>query len=277
MELFKISFLTVRLVDVIDIIIVTYVFYKLYKLMRGTIAFQIFISLLLILGTSLLAQILNLQVMSWLLSRVTDIWVIALIILFQPEIRRVLIIIGRTRIARLFMRIDMNENVTEVVDACIEFQRNGWGALIIITRSTGLQNYVERGERIDAKINKELLVSIFYPRSPLHDGAVIINNNKIEAARCVLPLSDTQYSNNKSLGTRHRAGLGISEQSDALSVIVSEETSNISIAEDGKLHLCKDVNELKERLKDAMSSSSVSKSLKTIFEATKESDEKVKN
>lgn len=277
MELFKISFLTVRLVDVIDIIIVTYVFYKLYKLMRGTIAFQIFISLLLILGTSLLAQILNLQVMSWLLSRVTDIWVIALIILFQPEIRRVLIIIGRTRIARLFMRIDMNENVTEVVDACVEFQRNGWGALIIITRSTGLQNYVERGERIDAKINKELLVSIFYPRSPLHDGAVIINNNKIEAARCVLPLSDTQYSNNKSLGTRHRAGLGISEQSDALSVIVSEETSNISIAEDGKLHLCKDVNELKERLKDAMSSSSVSKSLKSIFEATKEPDEKVKN
>lgn len=260
MELFKISFITVRLVDVIDILIVTYLFYKLYKLMRGTIAFQIFISLLLILGTSLLAQILNLQVMSWLLSRLTDIWVIALIILFQPEIRRVLIIIGRTRIARLFMRIDMNENVTEVVDACVEFQRNGWGALIVITRATGLQNIVERGERIDAKINKELLVSIFYPRSPLHDGAVIINNNKIEAARCVLPLSETQSFNNKSLGTRHRAGLGISEQSDALVVIVSEETSRISIAEDGKLHLCKDIDELKEKLKDAMSNASVIKS-----------------
>jgi diadenylate cyclase len=274
MELFKIGFITVRLVDVIDIMIVTYVFYKLYKLMRGTIAFQIFISLLLILGTSLLAQILNLQVMSWLLSRLTDIWVIALIILFQPEIRRVLIIIGRTRIARLFMRIDMNENVTEVVDACVEFQRNGWGALIVITRSTGLQNFAERGERIDAKINKELLVSIFYPRSPLHDGAVIINNNKIEAARCVLPLSETQYSNNRSLGTRHRAGLGITEQSDALAVIVSEETSKISIAEDGSLHLCKDIDELKEKLKDAMSSTSVTKSLKTIFETAKEKEEK---
>jgi len=274
MELFKISFITVRLVDVIDILIVTYVFYKLYKLMRGTIAFQIFISLLLILGTSLLAQVLNLQVMSWLLSRLTDIWVIALIILFQPEIRRVLIIIGRTRIARLFMRIDMNENVTEVVDACVEFQRNGWGALIVITRSTGLQNFAERGERIDAKINKELLVSIFYPRSPLHDGAVIINNNKIEAARCVLPLSETQYSNNRSLGTRHRAGLGITEQSDALAVIVSEETSKISIAEDGSLHLCKDIDELKEKLKDAMSSTSVTKSLKTIFETAKEKEKK---
>jgi len=113
------------------------------------------------------------------------------------------------------------------------------------------------------------LISIFYPRSPLHDGAVIINNNKIEAARCVLPLSETQFAYNRSIGTRHRAGLGISEQSDALAVIVSEETSRISIAEDGKLHLCKDAEELKERLKDAMSIKSVAKSIKTIFEQTK--------
>lgn len=274
MELFKIGFVSVRVVDVIDLIIVTYIFFKLYKLMRGTIAFQIFISLLLILGVSLLAQIMNLQVLGWLLSRLTDIWVIALIILFQPEIRRVLIIIGRTRIARIFMRLDMNENVTEVTDACSELQRNGWGALIVITRATGLQNYVERGERIDARISKELLISIFYPRSPLHDGAVIINNNKIEAARCVLPLSETQFAFNKSLGTRHRAGLGISEQSDALAVIVSEETSRISIAEDGKLHLCKDVEELKEKLKEAMGSTNVAKSLKTIFESAKSSSTK---
>ncbi len=269
MELFKIGFVSVRLVDVIDLIIVTYIFFKLYKLMRGTIAFQIFISLLLILGVSLLAQILNLQVLSWLLSRLTDIWVIALIILFQPEIRRILIIIGRTRIARLFMRLDMNENVTEVAEACREIQRNNWGALIVVTRATGLQNYVERGERIDARISKELLISIFYPRSPLHDGAVIINNNKIEAARCVLPLSETQFAFNRSIGTRHRAGIGITEQSDALAVIVSEETSRISIAEDGKLQLCKDVEELKEKLKDAMGTTNMAKSLKTIFESTK--------
>jgi len=270
MELFKIGFLTVRFIDFVDIIIVSYIFFKLYRIMRGTIAFQIFISLLLILGTSFLAQILNFQVLGWLLNKLTDIWVIALIILFQPEIRRLLIIIGRTRIARLFMRIDLNENVTEVVDACVEFQKNGWGALIVITRSAGLQNIVETGEMIDAKINKELLVSIFYPRSPLHDGAVIINNNKIEAARCLLPLSETQFMINRRLGTRHRAGLGISEQSDAIAVIVSEESSNISVAEDGKIHICKDVDELKERLKDAMSSSNVTKSLKTILESTKD-------
>lgn len=242
--------------------------------MRGTIAFQIFLSLLLILGISFVAQLLNLQVMSWLLSKLTDIWVIALIILFQPEIRRILIIIGRTRIVRLFMRIDLKENVTEVVDACVEFQKNGWGALIVITRSTGLQNIVETGERIDAKINKELLVSIFYPRSPLHDGAVVINNNKIEAARCLLPLSEVQFMVNKNLGTRHRAGLGISEQSDAIAVIVSEETSRISIAEDGYLHICRDIDELKERLKEAMSSTSVTKSLKSLFESTEENEDK---
>jgi diadenylate cyclase len=274
MELFKISFLSFRLIDVIDILIVTYVFFKLYKLMRGTIAFQIFISLLLILGISFLAQLLNLQVIGWLLGKLTDIWVIALIILFQPEIRRVLIIIGRTRIVRLFMRIDLKENVTEVVDACVEFQKNGWGALIVITRSAGLQNIVETGERIDAKINKELLVSIFYPRSPLHDGAVIINNNKIEAARCLLPLSEVQFMVNKNLGTRHRAGLGISEQSDAIAVIVSEESSKISVAEDGKLHICSDITDLKEHLKEAMSSTSVTKSLKSLLESTQENEEK---
>ncbi|MDD5362500.1 MAG: diadenylate cyclase CdaA [Ignavibacteria bacterium] len=274
MELFKVSFLSFRLIDVIDILIVTYVFFKLYKLMRGTIAFQIFISLLLILGISFLAQLLNLQVIGWLLSKLTDIWVIALIILFQPEIRRVLIIIGRTRIVRLFMRIDLKENVTEVVDACVEFQKNGWGALIVITRSTGLQNIVETGERIDARINKELLVSIFYPRSPLHDGAVIINNNKIEAARCLLPLSEVEFMVNKNLGTRHRAGLGISEQSDAIAVIVSEESSKISVAEDGKLHICKDIEDLKEQLKEAMSSTSVTKSLKSLLESTQENEEK---
>jgi diadenylate cyclase len=274
MELFKISFISFRLIDVIDILIVTYVFFKLYKLMRGTIAFQIFISLLLILGISFVAQLLNLQVIGWLLSKLTDIWVIALIILFQPEIRRVLIIIGRTRIVRLFMRIDLKENVTEVVDACVEFQKNGWGALIVITRSAGLQNIVETGERIDAKINKELLVSIFYPRSPLHDGAVIINNNKIEAARCLLPLSEVQFMVNKNLGTRHRAGLGISEQSDAIAVIVSEESSKISVAEDGKLHICSDINDLKEHLKEAMSSTSVTKSLKSLLESAQENEEK---
>ena len=273
MELFKIGFLSIRLIDIFDILIVSYVFFKLYKLMRGTIAFQIFIALLFIIGFSLLAQVLNLSILGWLLSKLTDIWVIAFIILFQPEIRRILLLIGRTRVARLFLKIDLNENVSEVVDACLDFQKNGWGALIVITRTTGLENIIDSGERIDAKINKELLVSIFYPKSPLHDGAVIINNNKIEAARCLLPISETKITGNRNLGTRHRAGLGITEQSDAIAIIVSEETSVISIAEDGKLYKSENIGDLKEKLREFMSNTSVTKNIKTILESSKPVDD----
>ena len=161
MELFKIGFLSIKLIDIIDVLIVTYVFYKLYKIMRGTIAFQIFIALLFIIGFSFLAQVFNMKAMGWLLSRLTDIWVIAFIILFQPEIRRLLLIMGKTRFARLFLKINIKENVSEVVDACVELQKKGWGALMVITRTTGIQNIVETGEQIQSTINKELIISIF--------------------------------------------------------------------------------------------------------------------
>jgi diadenylate cyclase len=242
--------------------------------MRGTIAFQIFIALLLIIGFSLLAQVLNLQAVGWLLSRITEIWVIAFIILFQPELRRLLSIIGTTKLARMFLKIDITENVTEVTDACIEIQKNGWGSLIVITRNAGLSNIVENGELLQAKINKELLISIFNPKSPLHDGAVIINNNRIEAARCTLPLSETKAFNGKKLGTRHRAGIGITEESDAVSVIVSEETQEISIAEEGRLYKCINQEDLVNRLKKAISMEGVSKSIKEILDVKKTGEKK---
>lgn len=274
MEIFKIGFIPVRLIDLIDIAIVAYVFYKLYKIMRGTIAFQIFFALLLIIGFSFIAKLLNMQAIGWLLSKLTDIWVIAFIILFQPEIRRLLLIIGRTNIARLFLKIDINQDITELVDACVEFQKRGWGALIVITRSTGIENIIETGIPIQSKINTELLVSIFNPKSPLHDGAVIINNNKIEAAKCLLPMSETVSVSNRSLGTRHQAGLGISEVSDAVTIIVSEERSVVSIAEDGTLYVTKDAADLKEKLKYALSSENVAKSVMKVFAKT---DEKPKS
>ena len=270
MELFKIGFIAVRLIDIIDIAIVAYVFYKLYKIMRGTIAFQIFFALLLIIGFSFVAKLLNMHAIGWLLSRLTDIWVIAFIILFQPEIRRLLLIIGRTNIARLFLKIDINQDITELVDACIDFQKRGWGALIVITRTTGIQNIVETGIPIQSKINTELLVSIFNPKSPLHDGAVIINNTRIEAAKCVLPLSETVAVKNRNLGTRHRAGLGLSEVSDAITIIVSEERAVISIAEDGVLYETKDSEDLKVRLKYALSNENVAKSVMKVFAKTDE-------
>ncbi|MCB0723590.1 MAG: diadenylate cyclase CdaA [Ignavibacteriae bacterium] len=280
MELFKIGFLSISLIDILDILIVTYVFYKLYTIMRGTIAAQIFFALLLIIGLSFIAQFFNMQALGWLLSRLTDIWVIAFIILFQPEIRRLLLIIGNTRVSSIFTKTEVKQNISEIVEACTELQNKGWGGLLVIERSTGLKNIIETGEAIQSKINTELLISIFNPTSPLHDGAVVIDNNRIEAARCLLPLSELHIVKDKRLGTRHRAGLGVSEISDAIAVIVSEETGHVSIAEDGKLHVCTDSKDLAKRLRELMKSETMQSSIKSIFtepdEEAKEKEEDVK-
>lgn len=268
MELFKIGFLTIKLVDIIDIILVTYVFYKLYIVMKGTIASQIFIALVLIIAFSFVAQLLNMQATGWLLSRLTDIWVIAFIILFQPEIRRLLLLIGKTRVARIFTKVNVDEIVNEIADACFELKNRGWGALMVIERTTGLKNVIDTGEVIQSRIKMDILISIFNPKSPLHDGAVIFKNEKIEAARCVLPLSEPEKIRNKNLGTRHRAGIGITEISDAVAIIVSEERKIISVAENGELVFYNSIGQLKERLINAMGKTSVAGSMKNIFEET---------
>ena len=270
MELFKIGFITVNLIDLLDILIVTYIFYKLYLVMRGTIASQIFVGLTLIIIVSLIAQTFNMKSLGWIFSRLTDIWVIAFIILFQPEIRRLLLVIGRTRIARYFLKISASETINEVLDALIELKNRRQGALIVISKGEKLSSFIETGEQLQAKVNKELLISIFNNRSPLHDGAVIIQNNVIEAARCILPLSSTERIGTWKLGTRHRAGLGISEDVNALIIILSEETGNISIAQDGELKICNDYEELRKILRETFEGSDVKKSVKEIFEEMEE-------
>lgn len=267
-ELIKFGFLTVRLTDVIDVLIVTYVFYKLYTVMRGTVAAQIFIALVLILLFAFIAQMVDLQATGWLLSRITDIWVIALIILFQPEIRRLLLLIGKTRIGRFFMRGQVEESIREISEAAFDLKGRGWGALIVIERSSGLKSVVETGEMIQARINKEMIISIFSPSSPLHDGAVIIKNDRIEAARCLLPLSDLEKIMNKRLGTRHRAGIGITEVSDAVAIIVSEERKLVSLAVDGDLESIGDKEMLEEKLNGLMGKRSVAGSMKEILNET---------
>src|SRR5437667_5885957 len=176
MELFRVGFISVNLIDLLDILIVTYIFYKLYLVMRGTIASQIFVGLTLIIIVSLIAQTFNMKSLGWIFSRLTDIWVIAFIILFQPEIRRLLLVIGRTRIARYFLKISASETINEVLDALIELKNRHQGALIVISKGEKLSSFIETGEQLQAKVNKELLISIFNNRSPLHDGAVIIQN-----------------------------------------------------------------------------------------------------
>ncbi len=182
-----------------------------------------------------IAQVANFKATGWLLKLISDIWVIAFIILFQPEIRRLLVLVGRSPLFRFYIKSDQQNTVEIIADTAFELAQNQHGALMVIVRSVGIRGIVETGEIINSRVSKNLLRSIFYPRSPLHDGAVIINNGIIEAARCTLPLSAITQINGIMLGMRHRAGLGISEQADVICVIVSEETATISIAENGKL------------------------------------------
>ncbi|MBZ0204602.1 MAG: TIGR00159 family protein [Ignavibacteria bacterium] len=270
MELFKIGFISVSLIDIIDIIIVTYIFYKLYLVMRGTIASQIFLGLTLIIIASLIAQTFNMKSLGWIFSRLTDIWVIAFIILFQPEIRRLLLVIGRTRIARYFLKFNASETINEITDAIKELKEREQGALIVVSKGDRLTSFVETGEPLQAKVSKELLISIFNNRSPLHDGAVIINNNTIEAARCILPLSSIERSGIRKLGTRHRAGLGASEDVNAIVIILSEETGDISIADDGRLKFLSGLEELKRELQKELETSDVKEEVKEIFEEMEE-------
>ena len=234
-DLIKIGFLTFTFLDLVDIILVSFIFYKIYSVIRGTIAAQIFYGLIILLVLSFLTQAANFKVLGWLLKLISDIWVIAFVILFQPEIRRFLVLMGKNPIIRWFMNNEVSNIADIISETAFELAQQQHGALIVVVKSVGIRSVAETGEMIEAKVSKNLLCSIFFPNSPLHDGAVIINGNIIEAARCVLPLSGETQKFGRPYGMRHRAGLGISEQADVISIIVSEETGSISIAEDGKL------------------------------------------
>lgn len=254
--LFKIWFINVSLIDLIDVALVAFIFYRLYVIMRGTVAAQIFVGLVLIIAFSFVAQAMNMKAMNWILRTLTDIWVIAFIVLFQPELRRLLVLVGRNRIVRMFLRLDVQESIDEVVTAASELARKHHGMLAVIVRATSLRTSVETGVQLQARVSKPLLVSIFNPRSPLHDGAVVIRDRIIEAARVTLPLSQTSLVGDQVLGMRHRAGLGISEQADVVAVIVSEETGAISIADMGELIRGLTVQKLKTELQTRLSSPS---------------------
>jgi diadenylate cyclase len=229
--LFRIGFLTFGLIDLLDIVLVSYIFYKLYLIMRRTRAVQMFLGLVLIFAASFVTQTLNMQEMSWIFKNLSTVWLVAFIILFQPELRRVLTIMGQNRVVRLFTKGQTSRMMEEIVKTAVELAQRNYGGLIVIARDTGLKTIVETGIRMQSIVSSQLLVSIFNPKSPLHDGAVVIQNDILEAAKCILPLSRTDHP----LGTRHRAALGISEESDALVVVVSEESGAISVVENGDM------------------------------------------
>lgn len=229
--------------DIIDILLVTYVIYKLTMLIRGTKAIQLLKGISVIIAVWFLSSAFQLQTLKWLVEQAINFGFLAIIIIFQPELRRALEQLGRGRFFTRYATIEEDEykeTVDALVKASIYMGKRRIGALISVERETGMNEYVETGVPIQAKITSELLINIFIPNTPLHDGAVIVNKNNILAAACYLPLSESQFIP-KELGTRHRAAIGISEVTDSITLVVSEESGQISLAKNGELH--RDLNE----------------------------------
>tara|TARA_B100001029_G_C15063529_1_gene460944 strand:+ start:1324 stop:2100 length:777 start_codon:yes stop_codon:yes gene_type:complete len=252
MVLFKIGILTVTLIDLIDLLLVSWLFYKVYIYFKGTRAGQMLAGLVLLMLGSFLFNAFGLSASSWLVNQFQTVWVVAFVILFQPELRRLLIYVGQTRFFQRIFRVGTSRTILSIVDASVNLQERGWGGLMVIQRETGLRSYKEQGTQLKAEVTAPLLVSIFNPSSPLHDGAVIIQNDLIDAAACILPLTESKMID-PDMGTRHRAALGISEETDAIVVLISEEKSKISVAEDGRFsHIGMDQIALQKYLNDRM-------------------------
>lgn len=230
---------TLRFLDIIDIAIVAVCIYKLYMMIKETRAEQLVKGLVIIFIFVKISDSLKLYTVNWVLENMMTALAIMIIVVFQPELRKILETIGRSNIlTKSFADIrgeKVDKCVEEIVHAVFSLSRQRIGALIIFERSTGLGDVVETGTVLNSAISSELLINIFIPNTPLHDGAVVIKNDTIKAAACFLPLS-TEQSISKELGTRHRAAIGMSEKSDCLALIVSEETGGISIAEHGKIN-----------------------------------------
>lgn len=255
MKLFTIGFIKVTLFDVLDVLVISFLLYKLYFFMKGSRAAQMFIGLVFLLILSILVQMLNMSGMIWIFESLRTVWLVAFVVLFQPELRRMLTHLGQTRLMRLFIKMAENKSIGEVVAACIELTKRRYGALIVLVRDTGIKSIVNTGVKLQADVSASLLVSIFTPRSPLHDGAVIIQNDVIEAAKCILPLSQNQNLD-PDFGMRHRAALGLSEDSDAVCIIVSEESGSISIAIGGVIRKNLDYELLRATLNEVFENSS---------------------
>ena len=245
----------IRLTDIIDIFIVTFVIYKALKFIRDTRTVHLLKGLIVLVVTMQVSQFAKLHTVHYLLSNALQLGLIAIIIVFQPELRRALEQLGRTTMGQWFSfeehtdDIEKEKMLNEVIESCVSMSKSRIGALIVLEREIKIGDIVSTGILLNADVTTELLVNIFVPKTPLHDGAVIIRNNKIEAASCFLPLSQNPNVS-KELGTRHRAGLGISEESDAVVIIVSEETGGISLACGGELSVKLSADALRNALAD---------------------------
>lgn len=224
---------------IIDIAIVVFLVYCFLKIVKGSRAWQLIKGIALLIIATWVSGLFNLKILNWILTGIMNWGVIAIIVIFQPELRRALEQLGTNRLTQFFgidkdLSTKTKEDIYKVVIAATELSKNKTGALIVLERDIKIQDIINTGIPMNAEVSPQLLVNIFEPKTPLHDGAVVISGNKIAAAACVLPLADDKDIS-KELGTRHRAAIGISKESDSLVVVVSEETGKISVAKDGTL------------------------------------------
>ena len=238
------AFITIRFLDILDIFLVALLLYQLYRLIKGTVAFNIVIGLFSLYLFWLVVRALNMELLGSIMGQFIGVGIIALIVVFHPEIRKFLVFIGTNYNLNRVFSIDMlfgvgkiktinHGQIDSLVDACVSMSKSKTGALIVIARSLELADQINTGEKLNAKISSSLIRSLFFKNSPLHDGAVIIKGNRIAAAGCILPL--TQKEVDKSLGLRHRAAIGITENTDAITIIISEERGSISFAQKGEI------------------------------------------
>jgi diadenylate cyclase len=242
---------SIGLIEIVDVAVVAFVLYQLLRLLRGTQGTQIVVGLIVLAVVGVVSTSLNLVLLSWLFRNATVYIVIAILLMFQPELRRAMDQLGRIgHIGRPLSRFNArqyNQAISEAIRAAERLSIKRTGALIAFEREVGLEDYAATGVRINGEVSAEMLQSIFYPNSPLHDGAVIVRGDRIVAAGCLLPLPE-DGSVRERLGTRHRAALGLSMASDALVLVVSEETGNISVIEEGQISRNLDADSLRRRI-----------------------------
>ena len=224
---------------IIDLTIVIFLLYCFFKIVKGSRAWQLIKGIALLIIATWVSGLFNLKILNWILTGIMNLGVIAIIVIFQPELRRALEQLGTNKLTQFFgidkdLSTKTKEDIYKIVIAATELSKTKTGALIVIERDIKIQDIISTGIPMDAEVSPQLLVNIFEPKTPLHDGAVVISGNKIAAAACVLPLADDKDIA-KELGTRHRAAIGISKESDSIVVVVSEETGKISVAKDGTL------------------------------------------
>jgi diadenylate cyclase len=263
------TFPKINVTDIIEIIILAYIIYHVVKWVKNTRAWALVKGLIVVMAFWLVAVIFDLNVIMWIISNTINVGIIAIIIVFQPEFRKALEQLGQKNIVKSIITFDdsnrnerfSDHSLNEIIRATFELARNKTGALIVLEEETTLRDYEKTGIYLDSIISSELLINIFEHNTPLHDGAVLLRGNRIVAATCYLPLSDNMQLS-KDLGTRHRAGIGISEVSDSLTIIVSEETGKVSIAKEGKLIRNVDGDYLRSKLVDAQKKTAEVKKIK---------------